>query len=89
MKFGILRERRVHQTEELFFTDELLRIKERYEDAFIQVESSDIRIFTDAQYSDLGIEVSDDISDCDVLFGVKEVPVDFLYLISLISFFIR
>jgi hypothetical protein len=25
-----------------------------------------------------GIEVSDDISDCDVLFGVKEVPVDFL-----------
>jgi hypothetical protein len=25
----------------------------------------------------LGIEVSDDISDCDVLFGVKEVPVDF------------
>jgi hypothetical protein len=27
--------------------------------------------------SDLGIEVSDDISDCDVLFGVKEVPVDF------------
>jgi hypothetical protein len=73
----------------LFFTDELLRIKERYKDAFIQVESSDIRIFTDAQYSDLGIEVSDDISDCDVLFGVKEVPVDFLYLISLISFFIR
>jgi hypothetical protein len=61
----------------LFFTDELLRIKERYKDAFIQVESSDIRIFTDAQYSDLGIEVSDDISDCDVLFGVK-VPVDFL-----------
>jgi hypothetical protein len=61
----------------LFFTDELLRIKERYKDAFIQVESSDIRIFTDAQYSDLGIEVSDDISDCDVLFGVKEVPVDF------------
>jgi hypothetical protein len=47
----------------------LLRIKERYKDAFIQVESSDIRIFTDAQYSDLGIEVSDDISDCDVLFG--------------------
>jgi hypothetical protein len=38
----------------------------------IQVESSDIRIFTDAQYSDLGIEVSDDISDCDVLFELKK-----------------
>jgi hypothetical protein len=49
----------------------LLRIR-RYKDAFIQVESSDIRIFTDAQYSDLGIEVSDDISDCDVLFELKK-----------------
>jgi hypothetical protein len=33
MKFGILRER-VHQTEELFSPDELLRIKERYEDSY-------------------------------------------------------
>jgi hypothetical protein len=37
-----------------------------------KVESSDIRIFTDAQYSDQGIEVSDDISDCDVLFELKK-----------------
>jgi alanine dehydrogenase len=79
MKFGILRERKSPPDRRVVFSpDELLRIKERYKDAFIQVESSDIRIFTDAQYSDLGIEVSDDISDCDVLFGVKEVPVDFL-----------
>jgi hypothetical protein len=82
MKFGILRERRVHQTEVVFPTMNAT-YKERYKDAFIQVESSDIRIFTDAQYSDL--EVSDDISDCDVLFGVKS-SCRFLILISLISF---
>jgi hypothetical protein len=71
----------------LFFqSDELLRIKERYKDAFIQVESSDIRIFTDA-IQRLGIEVSDDISDCDVLF-VKEVPVDFLIIDKSYFFFL-
>jgi alanine dehydrogenase len=73
MKFGILRERKSPPDRRVVFSpDELLRIKERYKDAFIQVESSDIRIFTDAQYSDLGIEVSDDISDCDVLFELKK-----------------
>jgi alanine dehydrogenase len=79
MKFGILKERKSPPDRRVVFSpDELLRIKDRYQDAFIQVESSDIRIFTDAQYSDRGIEVSDNISGCDVLFGVKEVPVDFL-----------
>jgi hypothetical protein len=37
------------------------------------VESSD-QNFTDEQYKELGIEIVDDINDCDVLFGVKEVP---------------
>ncbi|PKH68912.1 alanine dehydrogenase [Flavobacterium sp. ALD4] len=79
MKFGILKERKSPPDRRVVFSpDELLHIKERYQDAFIQVESSDIRIFTDAQYTGRGIEVSDDISGCDVLFGVKEVPVDFL-----------
>jgi hypothetical protein len=43
---------------------------------FHKVESSDIRIFTDAEYTNVGIEVATDISDCDVLFGVKEVPLE-------------
>jgi hypothetical protein len=74
MKFGILREKESTRQKSCFHR--WIATKERYEDAFIQVESSDIRIFTDAQYSDLGIEVSDDISDCDFIW-VKEVPVDF------------
>jgi hypothetical protein len=42
------------------------------------VESSDIRVFNDDAYRNLGIEVAEDISDCDVFFGVKEIPVDYL-----------
>jgi hypothetical protein len=35
-----------------------------------------LEFFTDNQYVAAGIEVSDRLDDCDVLFGVKEVPID-------------
>lgn len=79
MKFGILKERKNPPDRRVIFSpDELARLKQLYHDASVAVESSDIRVFTDEQYKNLGIEVTYDISDCDVLFGVKEVPVDHL-----------
>ena len=42
----------------------------------IVVQSSPFRSYSDQEYRDLGLEVRDDVSDCDVLMGVKEVPVD-------------
>ncbi|MCZ2130937.1 MAG: NAD(P)-dependent oxidoreductase [Bacteroidia bacterium] len=42
----------------------------------VKVESSNDRTFEDKQYSESGIEVTNDISDCDILLGVKEVPPD-------------
>src|SRR5919112_1631547 len=38
------------------------------------VQSSPARSYRDQEYRDLGLEVRDDVSDCDVLMGVKEVP---------------
>ena len=38
------------------------------------VESSDKRIFTDNEYRNAGAEVTDNLADCDVIFGVKEMP---------------
>ena len=40
------------------------------------VQSSPIRCFKDEEYADLGVPIVEDISDCDVLLGVKEVPVE-------------
>jgi alanine dehydrogenase len=40
----------------------------------IVVQSSSVRSYSDQEYRDLGLEVRDDLSDCDVLMGVKEVP---------------
>ncbi|WP_210513690.1 NAD(P)-dependent oxidoreductase [Hymenobacter terricola] len=42
----------------------------------VVVQSSAVRSYTDQEYRDLGIEVRDDVSACDVLLGVKEVPLD-------------
>ncbi|MDI1304924.1 MAG: NAD(P)-dependent oxidoreductase [bacterium] len=77
MKFGIIKERKNPPDRRVVFSpDELARVKQLYQGASIKVESSDIRIFTDEQYKNSGIEVTNDINDCDVLFGVKEVPVE-------------
>ena len=79
MKFGIIKERKNPPDRRVVFSpEELLRLKKEYPEAEIKVESSDIRIFTDEQYSNLGIAVSNDMTDCDVLFGVKEVPIESL-----------
>lgn len=79
MKFGIIKERKTPPDRRVVFTpDELGRLQKEHPEAQIKVEESDIRIFTDQQYRDAGIVVSDDMTDCDVLFGVKEVPLDAL-----------
>jgi alanine dehydrogenase len=77
MKFGIIKERKNPPDRRVVFAPtELAKLKQRFHDATIEVESSDIRIFSDVQYKSMGITITDDVSDCDVLFGVKEVPVE-------------
>ena len=78
MKFGIIKERKNPPDRRVVFTpEELERLQSDYPDALVKVESSDIRVFPDEDYSKLGIEVAEDISDCEVFFGVKEIPVDY------------
>ncbi len=79
MKFGIIKERKIPVDRRVVFTpEELVRLKIEHPEAVIKVESSDIRVFSDKQYADLGLEIATDMTDCDVLFGVKEVPIDAL-----------
>lgn len=79
MKFGIIKERKNPPDRRVVFTpEELVRLKKEHPEAQIKVESSDIRVFADAEYSVFDIEISTDMTDCDVLFGVKEVPIEAL-----------
>ncbi len=79
MKFGIITERKNPPDRRVVFSpDALVQLKQFSQDVEVKVESSNDRVFTDDEYRNAGIEVTDDISDCAVFFGVKEVPVDSL-----------
>ena len=79
MKFGIIKERKNPPDKRVVFSpSDLIQLKNEHPTVELKVESSDDRIFTDQEYVDAGIEVTSDISDCDVFFGVKEVPVSAL-----------
>ncbi|MES2003602.1 MAG: NAD(P)-dependent oxidoreductase [Bacteroidota bacterium] len=47
-----------------------------FPDIRILVQSSPNRCFTDEEYQQAGIDVVDDLSECNLLLGIKEVPVD-------------
>ena len=79
MKIGIIKERKNPPDKRVVFSPEACKeLLEKFPDLQIKVESSDVRIFKDAEYEKMGIEVSNDVSDCEVLLGVKEVPMDAL-----------
>jgi alanine dehydrogenase len=75
MKFGIIKERKNPPDRRVVFSPEkLAEFKTAFPQSTIKVESSDIRIFSDQVYFEKGIEVVNELEDCDVLIGVKEVP---------------
>ena len=76
MKFGIIKERKNPPDRRVVFSPEKLEeFKNKFSTAALFVESSAIRIFPDNRYKEIGFETTEDMSSCDVLFGVKEVPV--------------
>ncbi len=79
MKFGIIRERKNPPDRRVVLTpDACVQIVAKFKEAKIRVEPSPNRIFTDGEYREQGMEVTGDMENCDVLIGVKEVPVAYL-----------
>lgn len=79
MTFGIIKERKNPPDKRVVFSPEaLLEVQQLYPHLKFKIESSDVRVFTDDNYRDLGFEVTEDMTDCDVLLGVKEIPVEYL-----------
>ncbi|WP_417290181.1 NAD(P)-dependent oxidoreductase [Corallibacter sp.] len=76
MKFAIIKERKNPPDRRVVFSPEkLAEARTQFPEAEFVIESSDIRIFPDEAYRKLGFTVTDDVSDCDVMLGVKEVPI--------------
>ena len=79
IKFAIIKERKSPPDRRVVFSPKkCTQLLKTYPDASIEVESSLVRVFKDIEYTSQGIEVVDDVSDCDVLLGVKEVPIEAL-----------
>jgi alanine dehydrogenase len=49
-------------------------LHKNFDNIRVVVQHSDTRCFTDKEYEMAGVEVKEDITDCNVLMGIKEVP---------------
>ena len=79
MKFAIIKERKNPPDKRVVLTPKACKsLKEKFPEMEITVESSDIRTFSDQEYLNLNLEIDNDLSEADVLLGVKEVPIEAL-----------
>ncbi len=76
MKIGVLREEKSPPDKRVPLTPLICsELKRKYPQIDIVVQPSKIRCYSDDEYTAFGITLQEDLSDCDVLMGVKEVPV--------------
>lgn len=79
LKIAIIKERKNPPDKRVVFSPEKCReVLQKFSNVQFKIEASDLRIFPDDAYRENGLEVTDTISDCDVMLGVKEVPIDVL-----------
>ena len=77
MKFGVIREQKNPPDRRVVLSPEACqKVLSAYDEAVIIVEPSPIRTFTDQEYKAAGVEVASKMQECDVLLGVKEVPIE-------------
>jgi len=75
MKIGVVREGKTPPDQRVPLTPaQCAELKRSYPEVELVVESSEVRRITDDEYRAEGIDVVQDLSGCDVLLGVKEVP---------------
>ncbi|MGD0583550.1 MAG: NAD(P)-dependent oxidoreductase [Bacteroidales bacterium] len=74
LKVGILRETRNPPDRRVPLTPpQIIEMEEIYPDVEFFVQPSDSRCYSDEEYDYLGIPLREDLRDCDILLGVKEI----------------
>ena len=77
-KIGIIREGKVPPDHRVALTPEQCAQVKSQMAVDVVVQPSSIRKFSDAEYAQAGIVLQEDLSDCDLIIGVKEVPLAML-----------
>ncbi len=76
LKLGLIREGKVPPDKRVAFTPvQTEEIQQRFAHVKVVCQPSTVRCFKDEEYNELGIASQEDLSDCDVLMGIKEVPI--------------
>lgn len=76
IKLALIREGKIPAERRVPLTPgQVIQVQQQFPHVKIFCQQSDLRCFKDQAYRDRGIEVVEDISGCDILMGIKEVPV--------------
>jgi saccharopine dehydrogenase (NAD+, L-lysine forming) len=79
IKIGLVREGKTPPDKRVPFTPlQTEEIEQRFPNVKVICQESPIRCFKDDEYRARGIEIASDVSDCDILMGIKEVQIDSL-----------
>lgn len=77
IKLGIICEGKAHPDRRAPFSPaQCVEIQKQFPHVEVKVQSCKHRCFTDSEYQAVGIAVVNNIADCDILMGIKEVPVE-------------
>lgn len=77
LKLGLIHEGKVPPDKRVPFSPaQAEEIKQRYPNVNLVCQTSASRCFSNEEYQALDIEIVEDVSDCDILMGIKEVPID-------------
>lgn len=76
MKIGIIKEGKSPVDARVVLKPAQCAFLRNNEGADVVVQSSEIRCYPDAEYKEHGVPIVNSVEDCDILLGVKEVPLD-------------
>lgn len=76
IKIGLIREGKTPQDNRVPLTpDQCKWLRQKRSDLQVIVQPSDARCYKNSEYERAGVQLSDDMQQCDILLGIKEVPV--------------
>lgn len=79
LTIGLIREGKIPADSRVALTPAQCKwLHRNFPDLRVTVQHSGIRCYSDKEYTAAGVEVKEDMSNCDVLMGIKEVPVSML-----------
>jgi len=79
LKIGLIKEGKIPADTRVALTPAQCKwIHKNHPEIKVIVQHSDNRCFTDKEYELAGVEIKNNMEECDILMGIKEVPVDML-----------